>query len=100
MCNLYIMQVRLGCFFEIPQSAIPSHPLLGFVYSSLKVAASSKVFRLSLLEGTTFSLLIFYVRGLTAAYDNTQFRCLCTERCTLLKYWRMVNLWKTDPSNI
>ncbi|XP_024393613.1 uncharacterized protein [Physcomitrium patens] len=28
--------VRLGCFLEIPQSAIPSHPLLGFVYSSLQ----------------------------------------------------------------
>ncbi|KAG0588025.1 hypothetical protein KC19_2G209500 [Ceratodon purpureus] len=27
--------VRLGCFLEIPQSSIPSHPLLVFVYSSL-----------------------------------------------------------------
>jgi transportin-3 len=28
--------VRVGCFLEIPQSSIPTHPLLGFVYSSLQ----------------------------------------------------------------
>uniref|UniRef100_A0A7I4A443 Exportin-1/Importin-beta-like domain-containing protein n=1 Tax=Physcomitrium patens TaxID=3218 RepID=A0A7I4A443_PHYPA len=32
--------VRLGCFLEIPQSAIPSHPLLGFVYGSLQDPSS------------------------------------------------------------
>lgn len=29
--------VRVGCFLEIPQSSVSSHPLLGFVYDSLQV---------------------------------------------------------------
>ncbi|KAH7302716.1 hypothetical protein KP509_23G084200 [Ceratopteris richardii] len=29
--------VRVGCFLEIPQSSLPSHPLLGFVFDSLLV---------------------------------------------------------------
>lgn len=39
-----IVQVRVGCFLEIPQSSIPTHPLLGFVYSSLQVASALNVF--------------------------------------------------------
>lgn len=31
--------VRVGCFLEIPQSSVSSHPLLGFVYDSLQVPA-------------------------------------------------------------
>lgn len=29
--------VRVGCFLEIPQSSVPEHPLLGFIYTSLQV---------------------------------------------------------------
>ncbi|CAM6097582.1 unnamed protein product [Calypogeia fissa] len=28
--------VKVGCFLEIPQSTVPSHPLLSFVYNSLQ----------------------------------------------------------------
>eukprot|EP00250_Pteridium_aquilinum_P011675 c20234_g1_i2 orf=2239-4194(-) len=31
--------VRVGCFLEIPQSSVSSHPLLGFVFDSLQVPA-------------------------------------------------------------
>ncbi|KAL6509129.1 hypothetical protein OROGR_022439 [Orobanche gracilis] len=32
--------VRAGCFLEIPPVSLPAHPLLNFVFSSLKVASS------------------------------------------------------------
>jgi transportin-3 len=36
--------VRAGCFSEIPQGAVPSHPLLNYVFNAL--------------QGTTFDLAI------------------------------------------
>lgn len=30
-------QVRAGCFSEIPQDSLPTHPLLNFVFNSLQV---------------------------------------------------------------
>ncbi|KAJ9189816.1 hypothetical protein P3X46_001068 [Hevea brasiliensis] len=32
--------VRAGCFSEIPQGSLPTHPLLNFVFNSLQVSAS------------------------------------------------------------
>lgn len=32
--------VRAGCFSEIPQGSLPSHPLLNFVFNSLQVSSS------------------------------------------------------------
>lgn len=32
--------VRVGCFLEIPETSVPSHPLLGFIYDSLQVSAT------------------------------------------------------------
>ncbi|KAG8656082.1 transportin MOS14 isoform X2 [Manihot esculenta] len=35
--------VRAGCFSEIPQGSLPTHPLLNFVFNSLQVSASFDV---------------------------------------------------------
>lgn len=59
---LILMQVRLGCFLEIPQSAIPSHPLLGFVYSSLQVVIASYIILGSFLEVNFFSSSFAFLR--------------------------------------
>lgn len=35
--NYYYIQVRAGCFSEIPHGLLPAHPLLNFVFNSLQV---------------------------------------------------------------
>ena len=54
----------MGCFLEIPQSSIPTHPLLGFVYSSLQVASSLNVFNSQSFRGVhTGGHLILFDTG-------------------------------------
>lgn len=41
MMELSSVQVKAGCFSEIPQGSLHEHPLLNFVFNSLQVTLSS-----------------------------------------------------------
>ncbi|KAL3697054.1 hypothetical protein R1sor_011130 [Riccia sorocarpa] len=49
--------VRVGCFLEVPQSSIPTHPLLNFVYNSLQ-------------DASTFDLAVEVLTELVARHET------------------------------